>query len=92
MFLIHDTIYDTICLTKELTMPTIEKIIEKMKNQPNGIRLSEAEKVLAAYGYVFKRQNGSHRHYINDIGNLITLKEPLKPAYINELLVRIGEK
>ena len=32
-------------------MPTVEKIIEKMKRQPNGIRIEEADKVLRAYGY-----------------------------------------
>jgi predicted RNA binding protein YcfA (HicA-like mRNA interferase family) len=71
---------------------SVEKIIEKMKNQPHGIRLPEAEKVLAAYGYSFNRQKGSHRHYINSEGELITLKEPLKVSYIDELLERIGEK
>ena len=73
-------------------MPTVKKIIEKMKNQPRGVRLEEAEKVLAAYGYEFKRQKGSHRHYINGKGELITLKDPLKISYISELLERIGEK
>jgi len=71
-------------------MPTVEKIVEKMKNQPRGIRLAEAEKVLAAYGYIFKRQRGSHRHYINSTGDVITLKSPLKISYINEILERIG--
>jgi predicted RNA binding protein YcfA (HicA-like mRNA interferase family) len=73
-------------------MPSVEKIIEKMRNQPHGIRLPEAEKVLAAYGYQFKRQRGSHRHYLNDTGDLITLKDPLKISYIIEILERIGEK
>ena len=73
-------------------MPSVKKIIEKMKNQPRGVRLEEGEKVLAAYGYSFKRQKGSHRHYLNEQGDLITLKEPLKISYIDELLERIGEK
>lgn len=73
-------------------MPSVEKIIEKMKNQPRGVRLPEAEKVLAAYGYRFKRQKGSHRHYINDDGDLITLKDPLKISYIDAILERIDEK
>ena len=72
-------------------VPSVEKIIEKMKNQPRGIRVAEAEKVLAACGYHFDRQRGSHRYYINDNGDLITLKEPLKISYISELLERIGE-
>ena len=72
-------------------MPPVKKILEKMKNQPRGVRIEEAEKVLSAYGYKFKRQKGSHRHYLNENGDLITLKDPLKISYINELLERIGE-
>jgi len=75
-----------------ITIPSVDKIIKKMKNQPRGIRIEEAEKVLAAYGYHFNRQRGSHRYYLNDEGDLIMLKEPLKISYINELLERIGEK
>ena len=73
-------------------MPGVEKIIEKMKNQPRDVRLPEAEKVLAAYDYCFSRQRGSHRHYINSNGDVITLKDPLKISYVNEILERIGEK
>ena len=75
-----------------ITIPSVDKIIKKMKNQPRGIRIEEAEKVLAAYGYHFNRQRGSHRYYLNNEGDLIMLKEPLKISYINELLERIGEK
>jgi len=75
-----------------IKMPSVEKITEKMKNQPRGIKLPEAEKVLAAYNYNFKRQKGSHRHYINEAGDIITIKDPLKISYVNEILERIGEK
>lgn len=37
-------------------MANVEKIIEKMKNQPNGIRMAEADKVLTANGYRLGRQ------------------------------------
>ena len=73
-------------------MPPVKKIIEKMKSQPRGIRVEEAEKVLNAYGYEFKRQKGSHRHYLNQNGDLITLKDPLKISYVKEILERIEEK
>jgi len=72
----------------------IEKIIEKMKNQPNGIRPEEAEKVLGAYGYVPARHKGSHKHYLNKgTGDLITIKQenPLKKAYVADVLNSIGE-
>ena len=58
-------------------MPNVKKLIEKMKLQPNGIRPEEAEKVLAAYGYIPARQKGSHRQYLNKgTGDLITIKYP----------------
>ncbi len=62
-------------------MPSVEKIIEKMKQQPNGIKPAEAEKVLMEFGYEPVRQKGSHKHYLNsDTGDLITVKQenPLK--------------
>jgi len=75
-------------------MAGIEKLILKMKNQPNGISPQEAGKVLNAKGYRFARQNGSHCHYVNENGDVITIldKNPLKKAYIVEILDRIGEK
>ncbi len=40
-------------------MPNVKKLIEKMKQQPNGMRPEEVEKVLEAYGYVPARQKGA---------------------------------
>ena len=75
-------------------MASVEKLIRKMKNQPNGISPQEAGKVLNAKGYRFARQNGSHCHYVNESGDVITIldKNPLKKAYIVEILERIEEK
>lgn len=72
-------------------MPSTKKIIEKMQRQPNGIRPEEAEKVLKAFGYEFARQKGSHRHFVNQYGDVITIKQenPLKKAYIEDILMRI---
>lgn len=74
-------------------MAGVDKIIEKMKRQPNGIRPKEVEKVLKAYGYERKRQKGSHRHYLHQGGDLITIKieTPLKAFYVKDILNRIGE-
>lgn len=35
-------------------MPTIDKLIQKMKRQPNGIRFQELAKVLEYNGYKMK--------------------------------------
>ncbi len=74
-------------------MAGVDKIVQKMKNQPNGIKMSEAHKVLEAWGYRLDRQKGSHRQYINEKGNVITIKDetPLKKVYVKDILNRIGE-
>jgi predicted RNA binding protein YcfA (HicA-like mRNA interferase family) len=75
---------------KKMT-PSVDKIIEKMTSQPHGIRMAEADKVLQAKGYGFARQKGSHRHYINKNGDVITIKEenPLKAVYVKDILQKI---
>ena len=75
-------------------MSDVEKIINKMKRQPNGIKPGEADKVLSEYGYNAVRQKGSHKHYLNsETGDLITIKQssPLKKVYVLDILGRIGE-
>jgi predicted RNA binding protein YcfA (HicA-like mRNA interferase family) len=75
-------------------MAHVDKIVAKMKNQPHGIRMEEAETVLTAHGYRFDRQKGSHRQYVHKNGGVITLpnKTPLKKAYVDAILELIGEK
>lgn len=75
-------------------MPDIDKLIQKMKRQPNGIRFQELEKVLEYNGYKMKKKKGtSHRNFINEKGDVITIKEdnPLKAVYVKDVLRRIGE-
>lgn len=74
-------------------MANIEKIIEKMKCQPNGIRVAELDKVLTHFGYRLDRQKGSHRQYINSVGNVITIKDEnlLKAVYVKDVLNRINK-
>ncbi|MGF9913760.1 HicA toxin of toxin-antitoxin [Paenibacillus tianmuensis] len=73
-------------------MARVEKIIEKMKNRPNGISFTEAAKVLEAHGYKNVRHKGSHYQFRNDAGDVITVKKdnPLKAVYVVDVLERIG--
>lgn len=74
-------------------MPSVDKIIDKMRRQPNGIRPEEAEKVLNALGYQLVRQKGSHKQYLNKLtGQLTTIKQesPLKKVYVIDILNRIS--
>ncbi len=72
-------------------MASVEKIIEKMKRQPNGIKITEIDKVLCYYGYVLDRQKGSHRQYLSKKGDVITIRNenPVKAVYIKDVLNRI---
>ena len=75
-------------------MAGIDKIVAKMKSQPNGISFEEASKVFENYGYDFVRQKGSHCHFRHDNKDLITVvKETpaIKKCYVNDILTRIGE-
>lgn len=73
-------------------MSSVRKIIDKMRNQPHGIQFSEAERVLAAHGYVFERQKGSHRRYGNGRDHLtLPNQNPLKAAYITAILDIVEE-
>jgi len=91
--LLHcDTIYGIIALGGD-EMASVEKIVDKMKRQPNGIRIEEADKVLSHYGYKLDRQKGSHRHYINAVGDVLTIAErkpTIKSFYVKEIISRIG--
>ena len=74
-------------------MASIDKVVEKMKRQPNGVRIEEADRVLQHYGYRLDRQKGSHRQYINEKGDVLTIPErtpAIKSFYVSEILSRLG--
>ena len=74
-------------------MASVDKVVDKMKRQPNGIRVEEADKVLQHYGYHLDRQKGSHRQYINSVGDVLTVAErkpTIKSFYVGEILNRLG--
>ena len=74
-------------------MASIKKLIQKMKDQPNGIRFTEAQRVLESKGYRFDRQRSSHCHFVNEIGDVITIVKDntIKKVYVVDILERIGE-
>lgn len=74
-------------------MAQIDKIIDKMKNAPNGIRPEDAAKVLEYFGYRLDRQKGSHMQFINAKGETVTVpyRNPLRAVYVKDILRRIGK-
>lgn len=73
-------------------MVSVEKLIEKMQRQPNGIRFSEAEKVLSHFGFAPTTQKGSHVTFKNAKQRLTIPKHnKIKSAYVEQILAMIGE-
>ena len=74
-------------------MGSIEKLIKKMKEQPNGIRFQEAQRVIEAKGYRLDRQRGSHCHFVNENGDVISVpkRDIILKVYVTAILERIGE-
>jgi len=72
-------------------MASVKKLVEKMINQPNGIRFEEAVKVLNHYGYKHVRTKGSHSQFRHENGSLTTVQygNPIDKSYVKDILERI---
>lgn len=71
----------------------IDKLLAKMKRQPNGIKPQEIEKVLTFYGYKVAGQVGSHRQYRHKIKRPITVvQENPVDRYIVKQVLQILEE
>lgn len=75
-------------------MASVEKLILKMRNQPNGIRKEEMHKVLTEIGYELRDTEGSHRQYKKRGNKRFTLvwESPVKAYLVRELLKIIDEE
>ena len=75
-------------------MSQLEKLIERMRAQPSGVRPDEAERVLRSIGYRLDRQKGSHMQFINSSGEVLTIpnKNPLKAVYVKDILSKIEQR
>lgn len=75
-------------------MPTVEKIIEKMKTSPNSITSREIVRVLNNRGFVQSHRKGSHTTFFNEHTGkviIIPLNNTIKECYVNDALDKIGE-
>lgn len=74
-------------------MASVEKIIDKMRRQPNNISYKEIHKVLISLGYELKRGKGDHLNYRKKGKPIYTLvkQNPVKRYQVEELLKIIDE-
>ena len=71
-------------------MTSLEKRIQKLRQQPHGVSTDELERILFALGFYFRKGKGSHRCYQHpDLpGFLLTLpyQRALKKGYVTQAL------
>ena len=74
-------------------MASIDKLIQKIKNQPANVRYDEVERVYNHIGYYQVRKKGSHRQFRNKQGDVTTVQHnnPVGKAYIKELLTKLEQ-
>jgi len=87
---------DIICdinLTVEVVLTKKEKLIDKISNNPKGIRFEDACKLAILYGFEEKGGKGSHRVFtmegVREIINLQNVKGEAKPYQVRQLLMII---
>ena len=75
-----------------------EKLINKMRNSPGGIRFPEVDALLRSEGFVLFNQRGSHRTYHRADGRVLTIVKPhggrktCHPSDIRRLLRALGHE
>ena len=72
-----------------------DKIIDKMRRQPNGISPKEAEKVLIKLGFIHRNTKGSHKHFKRKSDGrwftLVISYNPIKKYLVDEILNIVDE-
>lgn len=69
-----------------------DKLITKLRNQPNGISPEEMENILIYLGFEFRNQVGSHKHFLRTENgkkerfDLLMNKNPVKKYLVDNLL------
>lgn len=71
-------------------MAKTEKLLDKIRNNPNGVRFDDICRLTEAFGFTCNGGKGSHRVYskkgITDILNFQNVKGMAKPYQVRQLL------
>ncbi len=75
-------------------MSKIEKILEKMRNNPQDWRVEDVERIACHFGFAKRTTSGSHVTFSHQkLVHILTIpaRRPIKPVYIKKLLKLIDE-
>ena len=66
-----------------------EKLLQKVRNNPKHVSLSDLESLLDSYGFVRRELGpGSHRYYSRPGGYAVLVPAPHKRAHVKTVYVR----
>ena len=70
---------------------TIEKTIEKMRNNPRDWRIEDLTSIAARYGIIWRQNGTSHLQFVRNDGVSLTVPahRPIKPVYVLKFLIFI---
>lgn len=69
-------------------MSQLEKLLERIKNNPKTVTFDELDKILRRNGYERKQPSGGSSHYIYRKKGKMPLTIPKKSPYVKEEYVR----
>jgi len=75
-------------------MSKIEKLIQKMRNNPKDWKLDNLETIAKRAGLVIRKSGGSHVVFAHETSNIIVTvpaKRPIKSVYIIQFLELIDD-
>lgn len=74
-------------------MTSLDKRIQKLRQQPHGVSTDELERILFALGFYFRKGKGSHRCYqhpdLPDLRLTIPYRRKLSKIYVTQALKAI---
>jgi predicted RNA binding protein YcfA (HicA-like mRNA interferase family) len=71
-------------------MVKVDKLLEKMRANPEGWRFAQVERILLAHGFVFQNQRGSDRIYKHPSGRRLFISYhgsgPVYAGYVERVI------
>ncbi len=77
-------------------MRKLQKLLERIRQNPKNVSFKDLSKVLEAYGFELKRTKGIHNSFVGRISGksillVIPYNEPLKIVYVKKALEHIDQ-
>lgn len=71
-------------------MASIEKLINKLENNPKNASFDDVKRILLSYGYKLDHVKGSHHKFKKDSDSVVVpYHKPIKEIYVLQILEKI---